>query len=173
MQWSSAGIGTEACHARSPTKVHELCSDYSTSGPSSRRQAPVESESLSEISDPVPDAKGGKEEDRDTTDENGPLPVPKSHTGWDVPQIFKGARVPSGRRRRNRRCLGCAFKRLLCTWISASPWFTASCCRDGSLAVMQPLWVQKTSAVPVWEGIATQLTLFNIPLWQRSSPFCW
>ena len=37
-----------------------------------------------------------------------------------------------------------------------SPWFAASCCRDGSLAVIQPLWVQKTSEVPsMFEGVAT------------------
>ena len=39
--------------------VHDKCPDYPTSGTSSRRQAPVESESLSEICDPVPNAKGG------------------------------------------------------------------------------------------------------------------
>ena len=33
---------------------------------------------------------------------------------------------------------------MLCPGSSASPWFTASCCRDGSLAVIQPLWVQQT-----------------------------
>ena len=43
---------------------------------------------------------------------------------------------------------GCVLGRLLCPRSSASPWFTASCCRDGSLAVIQPLWVQKTSEVP-------------------------
>ena len=45
MQWSSAGSGTEARHARSPTKIDENCSSCSNSGASSRRQAPVESES--------------------------------------------------------------------------------------------------------------------------------
>ena len=45
MQWSSAGSGTEACHARSPTKVDENCPNCSISGLSSRRQAPVESDS--------------------------------------------------------------------------------------------------------------------------------
>ena len=28
---------------------------------------------------------------------------------------------------------------------SASPWFTGCCCSDGSLAVIQPLWLQETS----------------------------
>ena len=28
---------------------------------------------------------------------------------------------------------------------SISPWFTASCCSDGSLAVIQPSWVQQTA----------------------------
>ena len=42
------------------TKVYEKGPDDSTSGSSSRRQAPVESESLSEICDSVvPDAKSG------------------------------------------------------------------------------------------------------------------
>ena len=54
----SADIDTEPCHARSPTEVNEKCPDYSNSGPSSRRQAPVESEFLPKIYDPVPDPKG-------------------------------------------------------------------------------------------------------------------
>ena len=42
-----------------------------------------------------------------------------SNRSWDVPQICKGASAPSGRRRRNRRCPGCAFQRLLCPGSSA------------------------------------------------------
>ena len=68
-------------------------------------------------------------------------------------------RAPSGRRRRNRRFPGRAFECLLCPGISASPWFTASCFRDGSLAVIPPLWVQTTSEVPsMFEGLATSHT---------------
>ena len=37
------------------------------------------------------------------------------------------------------------FQRLLCPGSSAAQWFTASCRRDGSLAVVQPLWVQQTA----------------------------
>ena len=59
IQWSSADTGAEACHARSPTKVYEKCPGYSTCGPSCRCQAPVASESLQEICNLVPDAKGG------------------------------------------------------------------------------------------------------------------
>ena len=64
-----------------------------------------------------------------------------------APQVCEGACAPSGRRSRNRRSPGCLFERLLCPRISASPWFTASCCSDGSLAVFQPLWLQKSSEV--------------------------
>ena len=49
----------------------------------------------------------------------------------------------------------------------------ASCSNDGSLAVIQPLWLRKTSEVssmlervmpaPVWEGVAAQHTLLNQP----------
>ena len=46
-------------------------------------------------------------------------------------------------RRQNRRSPGCVVERFLCPLSSASPWFTASCCRDGSLAVIQPLWSRK------------------------------
>ena len=54
---------------------------------------------------------------------------------------------------------GCVLGRLLCPRSSASPWFTASCCRDGSLAVIQPLWVQKTSEVPsMFHGVTTAHT---------------
>ena len=63
-------------------------------------------------------------------------PGTKSCEQHDVPHICKGARVPSGRRRQNRRCLGCAFQRVLSRGSSASPWFTAFCRRDGSLAVI-------------------------------------
>ena len=38
-----AGDGTEVGHAQSLTKVNEQCPTYSDAGPSSRRQAPVES----------------------------------------------------------------------------------------------------------------------------------
>ena len=90
----------------------------------------------------------------------------------------------SGRRRRNQRSPGCVVERFLCPLSSASPWFTASCCRNGSLAVIQPLWTRKLPrchrclkgfrqftpartrrAMPasVWEGIATQLAHLNHP----------
>ena len=98
--------GPQLILTRSPTEVSDECPDYSVSDPSSRSQAPVESESLPEICDPVPDAEGGvlseegndvpkslgantrssassrparwQEEDGGTSDESGPLPVPKS-----------------------------------------------------------------------------------------------
>ena len=123
MQWSSADVDTEPCHAWSPTEDNNNnCPDYSDSGPSSRRQAPVKGESSPEIRDPMPDTRGGvmseerhdvqesrgagtrscasptnaspagKEEDGGTSDESGPLPVPKS------------ARVVSGRRDHRLRC---------------------------------------------------------------------
>ena len=146
----------------------------------------------------------GKEEDSETSDENGPLPVPKSarvvsgrrhhrlrmlvdllvyrdrieivapgakscgdtrsatgssNRSRNVPQICKGARVPFLRRCRSRRCPGGVFERLLCPGITASPLFTASCSRDGSLAVIQPLWAQQTVEVPsFFEGVATAQT---------------
>ena len=52
MQWSSAGSSTEARHTESPKKID----DGSISGPSSRRQAPVERASLPEICNPMPTA---------------------------------------------------------------------------------------------------------------------
>ena len=70
-----------------------------------------------------------------------------SNRSWNVPQICAAKRAPSGRRRRNRWSPGCVFERLLCPGIPASPWFTASCCRDGSLAVILLLWDQKTPEV--------------------------
>ena len=69
----------------------------------------------------------------------------------------------------------------------ASSWFTASCCSDGSLTVILPLWFQKNFEVPSTEGLAAtrlaathtclhsaaQLTLLNhCPIWQCSSSFC-
>ena len=48
---------------------------------------------------------------------------------------------------------------MLCPGSSVSPRFTASCCLDGSLAVIQPLWVQKTSEIPsMSEGVAIART---------------
>ena len=59
MQWSSAYTGAKACHARTPTKVCEVCPNDSSSGASSRRQATVESDPLSGIGGPLSDAKAG------------------------------------------------------------------------------------------------------------------
>ena len=191
MQCSSGGSGTEAHRTWSPTNVDENCPNGSISGPSSRRQAPVESGSLPQNCNPMPEVSksleeltrevarvrgqpAGKEEDRKTSNENGPLLVPKC------------ARVVFGRRhhrlrvlvdhwmcrdgrseeslleRRGGRTLAArqnyqtalvSFlnfvqkrQRLLSPGSSASPWFTASCYCDGSLAVIQPLWVQQSHA---------------------------
>ena len=68
-----------------------------------------------------------------------------SNRSWQVLQVCKEARVPPCRKRQSQRCLGCVSERLLCLGISTSPWFTASCCHDCSLAVSQPLWVQPTA----------------------------
>ena len=62
-----------------------------------------------------------------------------SNRSLDVPQVCEGTRAPSCRRRRNRRCPGRVPKKCF-----AQGWFAASCCRDGSLVVIQLLWVQKT-----------------------------
>ena len=105
MQWSAADTGAEACHARSPTQVDDVCPQDSISSPSSRRQATFESGSLPEICAPVPTPKlasclkvsvsksfvelarevarlqgepAGKEEDSETSDESGRLLVPES-----------------------------------------------------------------------------------------------
>ena len=107
-----------------------------------------------------------------------------SDRSWVVPQVCPEAHASCGRRRRNRRCPGRVFQRSLSPGSSPSPRFTASCCSGGSLAVTQPLWLQKTSEVssmlegtataragaypkampaPVWNGIAAQLTLFSQP----------
>ena len=56
-----------------------------------------------------------------------------------------------GQRRQNRRYFGRVFQRLLCSGNSASYWFTALCCSDGSLAVIQPLWRQ-----PIAEGSSSR-----------------
>ena len=62
-------------------------------------------------------------------------------------QILAEMHTSSGRRRRNRWCLGCVIQRLLSLGSPASPGFPASCCSDGSLAVIRPLWFQITSEV--------------------------
>ena len=185
---------------RSPRRIDENCPSCSTSGSSTRRQAPVASEfarnlqsdqqrrpwlkSMSNFTDLVKLARdvarvqgqpAGKEEDSETSDENVSLLVPKfaramsgrwtsplahacpsfvvscvmqswknrseakscestrsatksSNRSGQVPQVCQGARAPSGRRRRSRRCFGGVFERLLCPGSSASPWFTATRC---------------------------------------------
>ena len=60
IRWSSAGSGTEARHAQSPTKIVENCPSCSISGSYSRRQASVECESLPESCSLVSDANGGR-----------------------------------------------------------------------------------------------------------------
>ena len=73
----------------------------------------------------------------------------KQHGGVVEPFLAssssKESRVPPGRTRQSERCPSCVFERLLSLGISTSRWFTASCCRDGSLAVIQPPWVQATA----------------------------
>ena len=64
---------------------------------------------------------------------------------WQVPQVWKEARVPTGWKRQSQRCLDCVSERMLCLGFPVPPWFTAFCCRDGSLAVIQPLRVQPTA----------------------------
>ena len=58
-----------------------------------------------------------------------------SNRSWQVPQVCKKARAPSGRRHQSPSYVS---ERLLCPGSAASPWFPASDCRDGSLAVVQP-----------------------------------
>ena len=78
---------------------------------------------------------------------------------WIDPQVCTEAHASSGRRRQNRWCPGHVFQRLLPSGSSASRCFTPSCSSDGSLAVIQPLWVQKTSEVPsMFQGVATAHT---------------
>ena len=146
MWWSSADTGAEACHERQrsvlPCPTPKMVSGM--------KNVAV-SKSLEELPREVARVQGqpaGKEEDSEIGDENGPPPVPKS------------ARVVPGRRHHGRsfalaarrhyqialgtflkfvkkralplvgRCPCCAVERLLCPGSSASPWFTASCCRD-------------------------------------------
>ena len=108
------GDDAEACHARSPSEKYECSPSCSTSGTSSRRQAPVKSECLPKIHDLVPNAEdgvtasrnlgqlarvivraqgqpAGKEEGSESSDESGSLPEPKS------------ARVVPGRRQHRLR----------------------------------------------------------------------
>ena len=120
MQRIPAGDGTEAGHARSPT-VNQKYPDCSSTGSSSRHQAPVESESLPEICDPVPDARcgilsegcklcpsveelarevarvqgqpAGEEEGSESSDENVPLPGAEVRTSrvWTTTPAFAHA----------------------------------------------------------------------------------
>ena len=80
MQWSSACANG---HARTPTKVHEVCQNYLTSGLTSKRQAPVECESPSEICDLVAasQARVFSEECGSVKESQGvgPVPLPTAH----------------------------------------------------------------------------------------------
>ena len=59
IRWSSCGSGTESPHAQSLVKINEHFPNCLILGPSSRRQAPVESESFPEVCSPMPDASCG------------------------------------------------------------------------------------------------------------------
>ena len=64
---------------------------------------------------------------------------------WDLPQVSEGERGPSCRKRRCRRCSVRVLKKWFRLGTSASPKvFEASWCRDGSLAVTQPISVQES-----------------------------
>ena len=89
------------------------------------------------------------------------------------PQVCEGTCASSGRRRRNRRCFGHVVEQLLCPGNSASPWFAASCCRDGSLAVIQQIWVLESSEVPPMSEEVAVTSLgrhFNTTHPSQSSP---
>ena len=79
-----------------------------------------------------------------------------SNCAWDVPQ--RCMRVPAPYWLKTSKS-GCLLKRLLCQGDSTLSCFAASCCRDGSLAVIQPLWVQEASRFPpMSERVATTYT---------------
>ena len=88
---------------------------------------------------------------------------------WPAPQVSEGALAPLGRGRRSFRCPNCVSERLFCLRISTSPWCTASCCRDGSLAVIQPLWVQPTAEELSFCGRARPHFAINV----RARNSCW
>ena len=101
----------------------------------------------------------------------------------NFPQMCKRAFARSDRKRRNRRRPVHLHEQLLCPGSAASPWFAASCCRDGRWpsfsrffgSRQQPLgfppmdehvagthaWTYSTNNASVREGIAAQLILFN------------
>ena len=163
---------TEARHAQSPTKIDENCPSCSSFSPLPRLMGVTYSKSRKELACDVARVHGkaaGKEEDSDTSDhhrlrnlvdhlmcQDGKLEesltrravsstAESSNRSWQVPPVCKESRVPPGRTRQSERCPSCVFERLLSLGISTSRWFTASCCRDGSLAVIQPPWVQATA----------------------------
>ena len=129
MQWSSADTGEEACYARTPTKIYAACPEDSISGLSSRRHGTFESESLSEICGPMPDARGGVlfeecsgvKESRgsgsrscaDTKPARWHRGGQRNHTRKRPPTVRKpkSARVVSGRR---HNCLCMLIDHLMC-----------------------------------------------------------
>ena len=68
----------------------------------------------------------------------------QSRPVWQVLQVCNEASVPLDWKRQRQGYPDYVSERLLCLGFPASPWFTASC-RDGSLAVIQPLWIQSTA----------------------------
>ena len=83
---------------------------------------------------------------------------PPSHAGrsfdvvkWKVGRVTLGAKSCENPRAGDvpqaRKGVG-LLEQLLCSGSAASPWIAASVCCDGSLAVIQPLWVHATSGDP-------------------------
>ena len=134
------------------------------------------SQSLEELAREFARVQGqpaGREEDSETSDENGPSTCaevrmgsvwtttpPFAHSGrsfhvsrWKVGRIAPGAE-------------SCEDSRST---------FAASCCRDGSLAVIQPLWVKKTSefhrCLKVWRQLTPVHTQQAAKALQHNSPF--
>ena len=115
----------------------------------------------------------------------GSSKLPRISLLWQCPSSFAG-NVHDRDPRFNGSCSpSCVFERLPYPRNSTSPWFTASCCSDGSLTVVQPLWFQnlpnlhrclkwegrqltqartgQAMQVPVWRGSAGRLTLLEHP----------
>ena len=154
MQRSSADIDTEPCHARSPTgRPPDAC-----------LKKVAMSKTLEELAREVARVpghpawqRGGQRNQRRKTGHY----LCRSPHGWfldDDTAAIKPLLGRSSNLERSTRSIWSKTSKfdsvlvILNDWSSASPWLTAFCWSGGSLAVIQPLWVQKTSEVPRQES---------------------
>ena len=148
-QRSSAGIDTVSRHVRSFTEVHDQCPDFLNSGatPSARRELSPSQKTASLC------------------------PTPKAVS------CLKSVTMSKSLEELAREVARVQGQLALSPGSSASPWFAASCCCDGSFHRCLQGWRQLMPSEQRQHQFEKELqddsSFSTIPIWTRSFSSCW